>query len=189
MSIYRSEGNVARRIKKQYRGVDGVARRIVKEYRGDYGVARRTMGKYWFVFDHGGSIVSDAYTGLQDGNARLYKNDTSIDHSAGATGYSWADFRIYGDESFAGKTIEITYTRIFDTTTYTQIHCFYAGDIPGAACYQYQLNGNSNQQMTVAMTVPSNRTANFFLVSMTGSSAGRKEILISSLKINGEEII
>lgn len=190
---YFGVGGVARKVKNQYIGVASVARKIKYGFIGVGGVARKFFaGLYDFVFAHGGAgAVSSSYTGWYNGNqVRLYFNSTD-------TKTHWADLRVYGGSSFAGKTITITYSSS-SRNTCAEIQCFDTGDHAfgsgnSSLDHRNLIYGSISGSQTVSYTLPTTATAKMFLISLSKydyeSYTGEREIIITSLKINGTEIL
>lgn len=182
---YIGVSGVARKVKNQYIGVAGVARKIKKGYIGVSSVARIFFsGLYDFVFEHGGS-VSEYYTGWYNGNqVRLYLVPSGTDSA-------YADFRISGETSFAGKTITITYESS-TSKTFSEIR-FFRTTSSDPYDKQRLISGSVSGTKTVTYTIPSGANAAYFLISLSNygytSSTVAREIIITSLKIDDIEIL
>lgn len=188
---YVGVNNVARRVRNQNIGVDNVSRVVKSGYIGIDNVARKFYSSDYYSTFHrltentdNVTLLSDTFAGIENGMWKFYTHATCVDYHPTDRAYAYAVIK-GGD--MAGKTLSITYS--ITSTNYQASGSYDFYDSNNQQISYTTLYTQHSNFITETVTIPENATYMRIGIYQTTPETDSNTFYISSLTIDGEELV
>ena len=181
--IYIGVNGIARRVKSVYYGVNGLARRVKRGYIGVNGLARQFMvffnARFWSVVaGNEGTTIDYVFTGVQDGEWRLYMKSTCQTNTD--TGRAFARVRLHEYDFTKASTLTMSYTASGTGESHSDIMLTYM-DTSGGVIKQRHIPDGEN--ISVSDAIPGETKYVDFCLQDGRAGQTEMELIIHSLSI------